>query len=818
MGGFAVQLSGNTYLTSSGALTSSLAFGTQIYRAPAGIRFDSDKVREAFTELGGLLPAAEADSAKWILAGASGHNIDAFEVVDTLLEAVEHVKEVGEAIPYVGALLKLVALAQDKEDQLSAALARALAELESQNRADAEIALANHLIGLVSPFRTAAEAVWSELNRINIEMAVGVARAQRFDAMLDIVDGLSNPLTEIRDQKWWVATLPNLHKGREFARHLLAFVRADGSLAPVVPDGDVRFDYRLGLPILLYTSTAYAAMLSSAMSWFRSAGGYALRFRNMATKVEEFVERMQAECLTRTYYRTAESVLDKTIIPLLDPAEGPNPKVFSFQSTGFEYIAVGAFDMVRYHDAFLIAEAKPLPTDLSWGYGPLNEKTGPRGLFNYKWMMTGTLDEVAASANEQARGDYARLQLVSGMFHLVRVAAWLRYLSTPPDRSETVSGRVRDTRSEKSTSPTRATSPSIHPVGIIEHDATLKKYDTYSLVSVKTQEPHYTPSFRYRVLLRMVDTRAAHDAWLDRPYVGGVWNARYEDIAGTRDKRLRTSFKNGAILWERELYVGPSPSELFQVEGEATIRAATFDWYVPQPPTLIPFHSPVADIFSKLSPARPVPPSGGKSIHLQKVDSVASAFENLNDYIGSVGESLDLAERRHVRHEDVTLAWRLSWHDGHLRISLEGQPDDRPFQVHVVLEERVYSGEAAPDGFGQLDERYVERIHTAFVAEVVNQLVFVPQAFFEKERAAIEEFERRSNDFIDRFAESRPVLPIGPIEAMRKEVFAMVSQSPSTATLAHTTDLRARLAAQLAPDLWEATERKFAASIERLSK
>jgi len=59
--------------------------------------------------------------------------------------------------------------------------------------------------------------------------------------------------------------------------------------------------------------------------------------------------------------------------------------------------------------------------------------------------------------------------------------------------------------------------------------------------------------------------------------------------------------------------------------------------------------------------------------------------------------SLDKSERRHVRIEDVSLSWQLDWKAGRLEIRLFGQPEDRPFQVHVVVEETIYSGEAAPE-------------------------------------------------------------------------------------------------------------------------
>jgi hypothetical protein len=55
--------------------------------------------------------------------------------------------------------------------------------------------------------------------------------------------------------------------------------------------------------------------------------------------------------------------------------------------------------------------------------------------------------------------------------------------------------------------------------------------------------------------------------------------------------------------------------------------------------------------------------------------------------------SLDQAERRHVRTEDVSLSWQIDWKAERLDICLFGKPENRAFQVHLVVKETVYSGE-----------------------------------------------------------------------------------------------------------------------------
>jgi hypothetical protein len=134
--------------------------------------------------------------------------------------------------------------------------------------------------------------------------------------------------------------------------------------------------------------------------------------------------------------------------------------------------AVGAFDLVRYNDTFLSEQ---------WAAQVVAaQEAGVRGLFNYHWYKPAGLsdrdfDEIAAAANEQSHSDYASLQVISGAFQLIRTAAWLRFLSTPPRSSQTVTGRTNDLRIPRGEEPATATSPDIPFTGVISHAATLRQ-------------------------------------------------------------------------------------------------------------------------------------------------------------------------------------------------------------------------------------------------------------------------------------------------------------------------------------------------------
>ena len=104
-----------------------------------------------------------------------------------------------------------------------------------------------------------------------------------------------------------------------------------------------QFDYRLGVPMLLYAATTYAALAQVAMPWFRSAGMYAAQLRRTADAIDCFVLRMQDESLAHTQY-APETVLDQRVWPILDisdPESGEPKKVWDPYPT----YAVGAFDL-----------------------------------------------------------------------------------------------------------------------------------------------------------------------------------------------------------------------------------------------------------------------------------------------------------------------------------------------------------------------------------------------------------------------------------------------------------------------------------------
>jgi hypothetical protein len=817
--GFAVHLGGGVYLDASGNIVFGPPSKAQIYQPPGGFRLDTKKIQDAFKDLSDILPRNDDGKKKWTEWGVPSG------IVDFLSKIAGAAGIVATAISvYVWAIGVLITLMNvlAADDGMSPELGRALLSIKSQLQGVEEIDRATNMIAMHAQFDGNIDKVSGLLTRLVVENPTGTARAQIFSEMRDVVDQLAVPLSNLRDQEWATTYDPDQYKGRGFASMLLVFEKSDGTLpgVPMQAPNVTVFDYRLGVPMLLYGATAFTSLVQIAMPWFRSAGMYAGQLRKTADAIDRIVLRMQDECLSRTQY-TANIVLQQETWPIQDiatPVGGPRP----FPPIGDVTYAVGAFDLVAYNDAFLV--------DRYVAEFQAKQATGPRGLFNYNWTPpSGTLEDVATAANEQSEQDYANLQTATGMFRLISTAAWLRFLSTPPTQSQTISGFAVDSRTLVDEAPTTATSPPILFHDVVKHAATLKRYNARNRIRITTQEAGYVPAFRYKVLLRTVDTVFGKEGWRSRDYVRDIWQADYEPTAAdARCQRLKTDFQQGLILSEIALFEGPAPSQPYSLPvTHASMQAATFDWYLPVVSPRSRFLGTVDEALHTAGVSDGVKKqtigTGGVSIHLMGSQSLAPEpmhvlsnpsplvtrtiddLANFDPFIVGISDvALDKAERRHVKIETVDFDWQLNWSGDQLEIRLFGKPASRPFQCYVVVEETVYSGETAPENLANVlgDAQLVERVHTPFVAEMVNQIVFVPEEFFVEERKAIDEANKIISEFQRRYSISGHVGPGDPIEYLQQSIRELMATSPSTSTIAASLDKRAEFAAQYAPQIW----------------
>jgi hypothetical protein len=826
---FAVHLGGGLYLDASGSLVFGPPTNAQIYHAPKGYSVDLKKIQETFKDLAGLLPKDDAGRKDWKDWGVPPKLVESLSKLAGIVGVTATF--VSIYLWGVGAMISLMSL-MSSDDGMSPETGRLLTNLKNQMKGLEEIVLADTMISIHSEFDGRIDRVQGKLTNLAVQKPVGAARVQLFADIAAIVDELAVPLSRLRNQEWATTYDPDTYKGRFSLSPRLVFVGPSGVLTPVPPvaPGLTTFNYRLGVPMLLFGTTTFAALARIAMPWFRSAGIYAEQFRKSADALDRFVLRMQSESLARTEH-SPQSILQEQLgpieqVPALQDGLSPPPILPRYP--------VGAFDLVTYNDNFL--HERWLDAFVH------NTYEGRRGTFDYTWQDSAypsrppnglSLEKIAEEANDRSRQDYADLQTATGSFRLISAAAWLRFLSTPPDRSETVAGEVEDTRRLIDSGPTTARSPTIFPLTTIEHPATLRRYEAHARLQIRTQEPGYIPAFSYRVVLRTLKSAADKEGWHRREYVGDVWQADYVPTqADSRCNRLRTTFRQDVVLSEVVLHDGPSPEQPLKTPpNRAPLRASTFDWYVPVVQRGSAYLDVTRPVLTRAAQGKgtsgagkPLVAAGGDvSIHLAQRASAApaplptlggpgpapsplhlSAEATLET--GKILKEIasDLVERRHVREEDVELEWQLSWNAASLDISLSGRPTDRPFQVFLVVEETVYSGEiAAVDAAGPLGDPLLrEQLHTPFLSEIVNQIVFVPEEFFTAEREALERGEKLWHDFVTKFATSTAVGPGTPVVSMLDSVANRLLVSPSTATLAAGLDERFNFAFRESPKIW----------------
>jgi hypothetical protein len=827
---FAVHLGGGLYLDASGNLVFGPPSNAQIYHAPEGYSVDLKKIQETFKDLAGLLPKDEAGKKEWKDWGVPPKLVESLSKLAGIVGTTATF--VSIYLWGVGAMISLMSL-MSSDDGMSPETGRLLTNLKNQMKGLEEIVLADTMISIHSEFDGRIDRVKGKLTNLAVQKPVGPARAQLFADIAAILDELAVPLSRLRNQEWATTYDPDTYKGRFSLSPRLVFVGPGGVLTPVPPvaPGLTAFNYRLGVPMLLFGTTTFAALARIAMPWFRSAGTYAEQLRKSADALDRFVLRMQSESLTRTEH-SPQSILQEQIGPTEQMPAGAHgaldpPPVFP-------RYPVGAFDLVAYNDNFL--HERWLDAFVH------NTYEGRRGTFDYTWQDSAypsrppnglSLDKTAEEANDRSRQDYADLQTATGSFRLISAAAWLRFLSTPPDRSETVAGDVQDTRQLVDSGPTTARSPTFFPLTTVEHPATLRRYEAHTRVQIGTQEPGYIPAFSYRVVLRTLKSAAAKEGWHRREYVGDVWQADYvPSQADKRCNRLRTTLRQDVILSEVVLHDGPSPEQALKTPPKRSpLRAATFDWYLPVVQRGSAYLDVTRPAFTRTTQGKgpsgdgksPAGSGGEVSIHLAERASAATTSLPTPGGPGAAPSPLhlsaeatletggilkeiapDLIERRHVREEDVELEWQLSWSGGRLDISVSGQPTDRPFQVFVVVEETVYSGETAPAGVADPlgDPLLREQLHTPFLSEIVNQIVFVPEEFFTAEREALERGEKLWHDFVTKFAKSTTLGPGTPVVTLLDSVANRLLASPSTATLAAGLDERVNFAFREHPKIW----------------
>jgi hypothetical protein len=793
---FAVHLGGGAYLDSSGTIRFQMPPDAQVYEAPAGFKIDHKKLQDTFKDLSGILPSTDAEKQKWIDWGAPA------DVVDALSKVAGVAGIIGTAVATyfwaVGVIVSLMSLVSG-DDEMSPKMQKAFDTLRNLAKGQQQIAQVDKVVDLLEPFKTKSASMAGLVNALNTSGPDGPSSYPIYDEMRTKLNELESAVGQLCDEAWLDVFDAEDYKGRAFLAHLLVTLEPNGSFKPIpaVPSLAM-FNHRIGVPALLYGFTTYMALLRAGMPWFRTHGQYAPLLRRCAGAVDLFVMNMQTQCLGRTLH-SAQTILQEQVWPTFQVPSRPFDPLG--KNLGPHAYPAGGFDLVNYTDNYL--------WDRFTAQFTAYKDSGRRGALDYSFETPLTdLQEIATAANEQAAQDYAELQAVSGMFHLLKLAGELRWLSTPPMQSEIVRGQIDSSRRKVGSVPAEASSPPIFPVGVIKADATLNRYEAKAGLVARTQAPgFFAPKF-YRVMLRAVDSQRGPYGWRNFDYLDDVWQPFYRKADGDpKNLQLDSPIRDDttAFLWQKELISGHPSADTRRAEGRERITASTFDWYVP----MLSFFGPFVDVETqakhfgsqgtKKNRAQAMISSGGLSIHAW--NAVASSEPQALPVLGGAGTvggspllasavgledldavhivsdiSLERAVRRHVRREVVDLEWELVWTAGDLKVNLKGDPNQRPFQVFLVVEERSFSGSASTGDTIQL--------HMPFKAEIVNQAMLVPESFFQEEAEALERGEKLYDELNSKYAVQGPVGPIDPVADMLGKVREELAVSQSTATIA----------------------------------
>jgi hypothetical protein len=829
--GFVVSLGAGLYLDAAGNLTTGPQTPlTQVYKAAGGLKLDTDKISKTIHDIGDFL-SNDKTQEKIRELGFSPNTLS------IVLKAAQAgaIAASFASIAFIGLGIVLQIISETQQaDGISPATQKVLLGLQNDTKAIDDELIANSMLTIHSQVNGAADFVSQTLMDIVIPNLKGDARIPKLEAMQTKVNGLNEALSSLFVQSWSPLFRIDDYKNLFFLSPWLYTRNLDGSNASLLTITPTvrRFDYRLGVPMYAYIATIYPILVSAGLPWYRSSGHYAGNLRRLASSIDDFVKRINSESLARTVH-TPQSLFESVDIDLitnerfhmndsLHNVNVPLPR---------DRYLVGAVDLVRYTDEWFAAQ---WIDQVSKGYDGKQY-----GALNTEWQHPSMDDEAANEANEQSAQDFADLQVASGMIHLMTAAARLRYLSTPPLASETVSGSTSIRRQFVEEEATDAVSPWIFPIGTITRPAKLQRFEARARARIQTQLPGFSIALNYRIRLVSVDNRRG-DAWGGHAYLDNVWNGSYVSASGNpQDKRLDIQIFRNRLLSSHLLYEGPSPTSTVNLERTLTMKASTFDWYVPPREYVLPWDLQVWESSTTaLKSGAGAQPHGNSesgvagsiSAHVirerfaspwlktstprpsaQTFEMPLSTPSNVESNLGDVLEEFKWtdqplpggAERRWVRQENVELHCKLAWEDGQLNLSVHGSPQYRPYQLYVIVEEDVYSGETIPDNIEDIlqEQSLRTELHSAFPLEIVSQLTIVPKEFFEAEHLALTSGKKLWDDLKIRFAKSRGVgrQPPSPGDFERR-LYETVGGSQATASLAEKQNRRFAFIQEHVPD------------------
>jgi hypothetical protein len=763
---YITRLGSNLYLDSEGRLHQGIVPDVPAYDPPGGLlrtAQDVSKLAKTFNDIGDALPAeregkdnkAFLDFQKKITdLGLPPELAKLLGVVGTIAGVI------GTAFVALGAavaLAKMLGLFGDGPSPLEQLVKARFDALEKQFNALAQVISQQQLSAkkqaLVSA-RSAVESFVSQRDSGTMSEAQIQSRLQELTGLLSIIS--TAEVLSLLDSTTYVSLFDASKHTKVWpwiTKNLFVFAEGAAPQRAVFPAvNSPVFDSRLALPLGVQAAQTYLALMQSLFPEFRTTGDLRPQLRNVADNLSALAASIRNTTLARTMHFEGDFDGLITDFYVVDPWPGLTRPVLKPDFT----FVVGAIDLCHHDDSFFAdvgvggAVPSPGPTrrgslDLRW-YPPANLELSPlsSGLVHddgtpvRQYRITNA-KQCADAANDRAAQDYADLLLSSGYMTLVHLAAQLRHAASQPERSETVRGSVFLQRHpQPGAEVTVHSTPSLalfpKATGDIEATAWRELQRVNAIATATTQSlPRPAPLIRYRVLLRTLSSAVPPRVWHEPDYEA-VQTATYVDDPLHRGfKRLHLQTSLDAVLHEELLFEGSSPADVRRFDSVLSVKAHTFDWWIPTRPS--PFVSATFDqaahgaLLGREPTAKPSPAVPAALLRPMPRDSIDADLGGRPLVMLGLGweEGAQTWKgfHREMAQATVEMRVRAEWRNGQLRVVIDNRPQDRNYVVFLVIEESFGSIEA--------DEQPPKVLHTSFKMAINGSLTYVPQALFDEE-------------------------------------------------------------------------------------
>lgn len=733
---FEVQLGKGWYMDSTGRLHRAPAPNVAIYKVGDTFPgFDLAKVSDALDKFASAMPDSKnADSIKKFRdAGMPEGTIKLLAALGTVASAASVVGAVYAAFI---AFAYMAGAFKEGPSAAEIAIEQAAAELRSFSRSVAEQLRSQFVVDLKANITVSLNAAKAFADEMQVYKPDPARLELRMQELRDIERIAATAALKATDWMSWLQEFDWNDYSWTWLLNVYAHPEASSGpvLAELVPQGSRRFDHRLAMPFGVYATQSYLTVIKGIASEYRTTGQFRDNLRSLAVQTSAMAAAMRAQGLARTLHTGRDFVFGAR-----SGSGAISPRFDVATNVIFVDYTVGAIDLCQYTDAYLsripityeeVEAARKCIAPIQRGHMKMAWQPKMHDELAAD-LPTGTPDQEAEKANAISERLYAELLVSSGYLQLVHQAALLRHLCTEPDRSETVEPRKTTYGSDPQGSQWITISsgkiPFSEPVTSEAHRE-VQHFRARTLLS--TQPLGRQRAVPYRIWLRSVQLEQLAPTEVLDPEYESVYRTRYvPEGADPSFNRLAVMFERSMLRDEVLLFEGTTPADEINREGVATIKADTFDWYLPVPVLARPAPaSSIESVAARLarlgwSEEMARPPEVSGLVHA--IDIGASSVQFGAAGVLSAGwkaaKSAVRGERRNLRQESCIISWRASWVGNRLSVILEGRAEDRNCALFLVIEEALISGQF---------------LHTAVPIAMNTQLTTVPQSFLDAEQAA----------------------------------------------------------------------------------